>query len=358
MPMTGASMFWLDTLHDCKLDQSLPLPFDRYRLLDENRTGRGTTISFDFGELLSQAFSSFASSNNISLEHLPLATYYVFLFKLTNADSDLCIGMNINNRYHDDLKSIIGLFENIVPSRCQLDPHSSFHQLIKHVCEIGTNTMKYSYFPLQRILDQHPNVTKPAFLNIFFDFQANRNENNKNEVMIGDAQLHPMPNPLQRNSHEMMTKLDFSLLIEHDLDMNQLSCRINASLDLFNVETVDKIAQRFHSMLEQLFHVMDDQMKKPVYELSLMLSDERILIKSINKTQVLFPTVTCIHHEFVGQVMKHPQKLAVELDDQSLTYCELLHCVQVLSLHLINKYHVVPGEIICQCVERSLSMVS
>ena len=56
--------------------------------------------------------------------------------------------------------------------------------------------------------------------------------------------------------------------------------------------------------------------------------------------------------------MKHPQKLAVELDDQSLTYCELLHCVQVLSLHLINKYHAVSGEIICQCVERSISMVS
>ena len=53
--------------------------------------------------------------------------------------------------------------------------------------------------------------------------------------------------------------------------------------------------------------------------------------------------------------MKHPQKLAVELDDQSLTYCELLHCVQILSLNLIK---VVPGEVICQCVERSLSMVS
>ena len=99
--------------------------------------------------------------------------------------------------------------------------------------------------------------TKPAFLNIFFEFQSNQNqsENNKNEVMIGDARLHPMCNPLQRNEHEMMTKLDFSLLIEHDLNMNQLSCTINASLDLFNVETVDKIAQRFHSMLEQLFHV-------------------------------------------------------------------------------------------------------
>ena len=31
MPMTGASMFWLDTLHDCHLDRSLPLPYDRHR---------------------------------------------------------------------------------------------------------------------------------------------------------------------------------------------------------------------------------------------------------------------------------------------------------------------------------------
>ena len=289
---------------------------------------------------------------------LALASYYVFLFKLTNGDSDLCIGMNINNRYHNELKSIIGLFENIIPLRCQLNPHWSFHQLIKHVCEIGTSSMKYSYFPLQRILDQHPDITRPAFLNIFFEFQSNQSENNKNEVMIGDAQLHLMPNPLQRYDHEMMTKLDFSLLIEHDLDMNQLSCIINASLDLFNIKTVDKIAQRFHSMLEQLFHVIDDQMKKPVYEISLILSDERTLIKCMNNTQVIFPSVACIHHEFVCQVVKHPQKLAVELDDQTLTYGELLHCVHVLSLNLLNEQKVMVGEIICQCVERSLVMVS
>ena len=357
MPMASASMFWLDTLHDCNLDQSLPLPYDRYRLLDEHRTGRGTSVSFSFGRDLSHHILKHASSNNISLEYLALASYYAFLFKLTNEEKDLCIGMNINNRYHEELKSIIGLFENIIPLRCQLYPHWSFHQLIKHVCEIETNTMKYSYFPLQRILDQHPNLTKPAFLNIFFDFQSN--ENNKNEVMICDIRLHPMPNAHQRNEHhEIMTMLNFSLVIEHDLNLSQLLCRINASLDLFNVETVDKIAQQFRCMLEQVFHATDDQMKKPIYELSLILSDERTLFKSVNNTQMLFPSVTCIPHQFVYQVMKHPQKLAVELDDQSLTYCELLHCVQVLSLKLINKYHVVPGEIICQCVERSFSMVS
>ncbi|CAF4237929.1 unnamed protein product, partial [Adineta steineri] len=81
-------------------------------------------------------------------------------------------------------------------------------------------------------------------------------------------------------------------------------------------------------------------------------------MQSVNNTQMSFPShLTCIHHEFVYQVMKHPQKLAVELDEQSLTYCELLYYVQVLSLTLINEYHVYPGEVMCQCVERSLSMV-
>ncbi|CAM4852073.1 unnamed protein product, partial [Rotaria magnacalcarata] len=99
-------------------------------------------------------------------------------------------------------------------------------------------------------------------------------------------------------------------------------------------------------------------MNKPIYEISLTLPNERLLMQSMNNTQVSFSSpLTCIHHEFVYQVMKHPQKLAVELDEQSLTYCELLYYVQVLSLSLLNEYLITPGEIVCQCVERSLSMV-
>ena len=136
MSMTGASMFWKDTLHDYNINQSLPLPFDRYRLADEHRTGRGTSISFIFGEDLSHHFLSYASSNNIKSEYLVLAIYYAFLFKLTNGEKDLCVGINTNGRYRDELKSIIGLFENIIPLRCQLDPRWSFDQLIDFVCEM------------------------------------------------------------------------------------------------------------------------------------------------------------------------------------------------------------------------------
>ncbi|CAF4053902.1 unnamed protein product [Rotaria sordida] len=154
--------------------------------------------------------------------------------------------------------------------------------------------------------------------------------------MIGNAQFIAASSSIKIGEDETMSKFDFILTIQHDLDINQLSCTINASLDLFDRKTVDMIAQRFHSMLKQLFDTEDVPTNKPIYELSLILPDEKLLIKSMNNTQVLFPSPTCIHHEFVHQVMKHPQKLAVELDDQSLTYSELLYYVQVIGIMAIE----------------------
>ncbi|CAF1397991.1 unnamed protein product, partial [Adineta steineri] len=349
MSMTGASMFWLDALHDCKLDQSLPLLFDRYRLSNEHRTGRGTSISFDLGQDLLYELLIHASSNNISLEHLTFAIYFIFLFKLTNGQTDLCLAMNINNnRYRDELKSIIGLFENIIPLRCQIDPHWCFHQLLEHVQDTTTNSMKYSYFPLQHILTQHPHISKHAFLDTSLEFISYKSNTDNNAIMIGNSQLVPASFSFNDNEDEILSAFDFSLSIYHDMNMNQLSCKISASLDLFDRETVEKISQRFHFILHELSaSIIDNQINKSIYELSLILSNERYLIQSLNNTQVSFPSaLTCIHHEFVYQVMKYPQKLAVELDEQSLTYCELLNYVQVLSLTLLNEYHVFPGEVV------------
>ncbi|CAF1161511.1 unnamed protein product [Adineta steineri] len=358
MSMSGASMFWLDALHDCKLDQPLSLPFDRYRLSNEHRTGRGTSISFDFGRDLSHHFLLHASLNNMSLEHLALATYYAFLFKLTNGEKDLCIGMNTHGRYRDELNSIIGMFVNAIPLRCQLDPHLSFHKLTKQVQNNMINYMKYSYFPLQRILNQHPNMSNPVFLDTSFEFISSMTKDVKNEIMIGANRFSLLPYSIKISEDEIMSKFDFILSFEHDLNLNKFSCTIDASLDLFNVGIVCTIAQRFQTMLHQQFTSVHCKTNKSIYELSFVLPNEQYLMQSLNNTQISFPSpLTCIHHEFVYQVMKHPQKLAVELDEQSLTYCELLHYVQVLSLTLLNEYHVVPGEVVCQCVERSLSMV-
>ena len=206
-PMTAASMFWLDTLHDCHLGQSLPLPYNRYRPVDEHQSGHEISTAFDFGHALSSHFLTYALSNNINLQHLALTCYYVFLFKLTNGERDLCIAMTADNRYKDDLKSVIGLFENIIPLRCQLDPHRSSHELADQVRKMMTDVLKYSYFPLQHILSQHSNVSKPAFLDTSFVFQSTHDQNAENEVRIGLNRLHMMPLSIKMNENEIVQQV-------------------------------------------------------------------------------------------------------------------------------------------------------
>ncbi|CAF1449179.1 unnamed protein product, partial [Adineta steineri] len=248
------------------------------------------------------------------------------------------------------------MFVNAIPLRCQLDPHLSFHKLTKHVQDTMINCTKYSYFPLQRILNQHSNISNPVFLDTSFEFLSFKNNNT---VMIGDSQLLPTSSSFNINEDEVVTTSGFSLSVYHDMNIDQLSCTINASLDLFNRETVEKISQQFHFILHQLSaSIIDNQMKKPIYELSLTLSNEQYLMQSLNNTQISFPSsLTCIHHKFVYEVMKHPQKLAVELDEQSLAYAELFAYVQMLAVHLLGEYGIIPSEVISQCVERSLSMI-
>ncbi|CAF4407827.1 unnamed protein product, partial [Adineta steineri] len=47
--------------------------------------------------------------------------------------------MNTHTRYKDELKSIIGLYENLIPLRCQLDCDGLFHELVEYVQEMATN---------------------------------------------------------------------------------------------------------------------------------------------------------------------------------------------------------------------------
>ncbi|CAF4005625.1 unnamed protein product, partial [Adineta steineri] len=62
-----------------------------------------------------------------------------------------------------------------------------------------------------------------------------------------------------------------------------------------------------------------------------------------------------VHECFIKQTQLYPQKLALELDEQSVTYSELLYFVYCLTNYLTDK--IQPNEIICQCVERSFEII-
>ncbi|CAF5127490.1 unnamed protein product, partial [Rotaria magnacalcarata] len=333
MAMNVASTFWFECLKQYDFDRPLQLPFDRR------------------WETLAQAFLNYATTNHVLPIHLVLACYFAFLFKMTNGECDLCIRMNTSDHCRAKLWSLTGNFINPIPLRCQIDPYYSFNQLVEYISQIVSQTLEYSYFPLEHILAQHQITATPAFLSNCFTFRSTSIEDNLSKVTLDDATIVNMSNTIEIDGYDAVNTLDFSISVRHNPTSGKLSFSIHAALDLFDEITVNKIAQRFHFMLDQIFFKWD-QCRQPIYEFSVMLPAEVSLIESLIDTHISTPPVRCLHYEFVQQMSEHSQKLSVELDEQSLTYGELCHHIQYFALYLINSYAVKPGDIVCQCVER------
>ena len=49
--------------------------------------------------------------------------------------------------------------------------------------------------------------------------------------------------------------------------------------------------------------------------------------------------------------------MLLHFDQQSLTYHQLVTRVQQLAFYLINNKNVQPGDVICQCIDRSIEMI-
>jgi non-ribosomal peptide synthetase component F/2-polyprenyl-3-methyl-5-hydroxy-6-metoxy-1,4-benzoquinol methylase len=92
-----------------------------------------------------------------------------------------------------------------------------------------------------------------------------------------------------------------------------------------------------------------------------LLPDEITIINEINnnieKNILSAISTTNIPAEFQQSVEKYPNKIAVQMDDVSLTYSELHAKVSTLADHMLNELAIPCGSYICQCVERSIEMI-
>lgn len=109
---TKTDTFWLENLRNYDIGRSLSLPTDRQRISVNHRADRVWSIMFNFDSKLSCAFLDYASIMNTTLEYLAFTCYYVFLFKITNGERDLCVGRNIVVRYQSELHDLNNILVN------------------------------------------------------------------------------------------------------------------------------------------------------------------------------------------------------------------------------------------------------
>ena len=248
--MTVSCEFWRSQLEEYNLEHALSLPVDRHRSSTDQRSSLASVAQISFDDDISTEFLNYTSSHQVTPFQLGLATFYVFLFKLTHGESDLCISCLNANRYRNELQNMIGMFVSTLPYRIQLDSHWSFDELVKHVREKCLSILEHSHYPLQHILaDSHINQTNVPFLETIFDFITV--SSNHNQIFFDDATLEQIP--LQQSSQVAKFDLSVTFIYNPTSDDDKLSCSFVCSRDLFEETTVAQIARRFQYLFEQLF---------------------------------------------------------------------------------------------------------
>ena len=270
LDMTASRNFWRSQLAGYNLEQRLSLPVDRHRTSVDERSGLACTAEIVFDDEMLMSFLDYASVHHLTLFQLGLSLFYVFLFKLTHGQTDLCISSLNANRYRSELENMIGMFVSTLPFRVQLDGDWSFDEVVKHVQEQCLSTLEHSQYSLQDILvDCGLNQADAFFLKTMFDListSSNVTQFSLNGTLLEETTV---------NLASEMAKFDFSTTFAYNTTSNsdKLCSYFVCSQDMFDGKTIQTIAQRFHHLISQLFAPDSSNIQVKPLKKSIMLLD-------------------------------------------------------------------------------------
>lgn len=158
------------------------------------------------------------------------------------------------------------------------------------------------------------------------------------------------------NSNE---KISYNLIEKHDVcfcltqDQNIISLDIDYSEDLFEIDTIRRVAEHFGKLLEEISK--NTQIKISDY---IIINDQEknIILDKNSNTLILDVVSLPIGNLFEDKVNKFPNEIAVSFENKKLTYHELNMQVNRLSNYLI-KIGVTEKIIVAIAFERSINMI-
>lgn len=312
------------------------------------RTGRGYTKIFDLDHTVVVALNRFISQSTLTLFQAGLAAFFVFLFKMSNSEQlDLCTGVVVANRSHYQLQNMIGFFVNTIPFSLKIDPYESFAELCHKIKQHWLDILPYSHLPYQEIVKNNQSLRSSLIRTLFLI---------ETRTAISDQNIEvDQENTFKIIERRLLTgntaKFDMICILYENRQNETISVSLNASLDIYDESTISIMASRLKNIFDQLFSVSF------IYQFSLILPNELVLMHNLNDNFLDYHRIRCIHWEFAHQTQLHPQKVALTLDNASMTYNELLYYAQHLANYLIAKCTVQPGQIVCSLMKRSFEMI-
>ena len=335
--------FWKQKLqHLPKVD----LPTDR--LYPSKRTYEGDFIKFDFTPEETNTIKSFAREQGVSLNTLLISVFSILLFRHSN-QADIPIAVVNVNRDSSDM-DVIGFYANTVIQRFDLSNNQSFHSFLQGTHKNIIENLKHQGFPYNEVVnsilsartgfDDH--LYNVSFAMEDFDFLGS----------IADLDSKWSANSQKLDGSVVGTaKDDLSLIMA--IKGTQLVGNMSFNTDVFDRSTIESLASRFRNLM---FSGIKNKTEK-ISSLQILPKEEqqKLLVDFVN-AHIGFPRDKTIVELFEIQAKKFPNKTAVTLGEDHITYKQLHEESNRFAHYIINK-GVIQETVVAICLEHSIEMI-
>ena len=335
----------------------LNLPADKPR--PAIPTYRGAKQVIELSHPLSAALKELSQQENVTLFITLLAAFQTLLYRYTGQE-DIVVGSPIANRNRSEIEGLIGFFVNSLVLRTDLSGNPTFRELLARVKEVALGAYAHQDLPFEQLVESlHPqrDLSRNPLFQISFALQ---------NTPVSALELPELT--LSLLEYDSGTaKLDLEFHLWEDLD--SLNLQVVYSTDLFDDSTPARMLGHFQTLLEGI--VANREQRISNLPILTELERHQLLVEFNQHSQAepaekAFPGRAwerveskpgqCIHQLFEAQVEQEPDAIAVEFEDEQLTYRELNIRANQLA-HYLQQLGVAPEVLVGICVERSFEMI-
>lgn len=247
-----------------------------------------------------------------------------------------------NQRYREELKSIVGYFPNTLLYSLHFEHNKTPMELIQPILESIRLHQKYNYVPIELVLSSIPAI-KEGFS--IFECMFNYNTNSNIDI-YNSFQWDHYVGTLSSSITTCRSSLSFIQVHEG----KEIELRFIYAIDRFEHSSIQAVLDRFVYSLD----VLPNSLQHPLETVRLLLPRESKLWEQVNQTGIddclsFIPFIQFIY----DNQRQTPSKVAIRFHSQQLTYKEFWNqIVQVGSF--LSQYQ---RSIIVQIMSRSIEQI-
>ncbi|MFF2886826.1 amino acid adenylation domain-containing protein [Paenibacillus sp. NPDC057967] len=320
---------------------SLVIPTTRPR--PQSPSYRGAIERFELEPALAVSLRALAEREGVTLYTVLLSLYYSLLSKYTG-ESDLVVGTAAARRMRPEQQHMVGMFVNMVPIRLRAESDTGFDQWLKLangevLAAIGNGDVPYED------IAELAHARRELGRNPLFDTVFTLQNMELPEWRSGDVAYAP------RAMDTGSAKFD---LTWECIDTGAgIAFTLEYALDLYDEVAAKQLARHYVALAAAV--AAKPQMT--LAELDPLGSQEREHILELSRSGAASPQELSLHRLFERQAALMPDRIAVEMGEQSYTYSELNSRANRIA-HVLVRSGVQPGFKVALLMKRSRDMIA